>query len=283
MRMARLLAVVYLLIGAVMFSIQTRIIFPGHETQGQRYAEVRPRRGTELVHLQTPDGLRIVALYGPALATDGRPDPHAADRPTLLYFYGNGMCLSFAEGEFERFRRLGLNVIIPEYVGYGMSAGKPSERGCQATADAAYEYLVRTRGLRPDRLVVGGWSLGGAVAIDLASRRRVAGLIAFSSFTSGVDMAHRLVPFLPASLLLRHRFDSIGKISRITCPVLIGHGRQDRIVPFEMGQRLAKTARAPVTTLLLDEADHNDFFDVAGPRVDRAILRFLEHLPAHDR
>ena len=106
MRMARLLAVVYLLIGAVMFSIQTRIIFPGHETQGQRYAEVRPRRGTELVHLQTPDGLRIVALYGPALATDGRPDPHAADRPTLLYFYGNGMCLSFAEGEFERFRRL---------------------------------------------------------------------------------------------------------------------------------------------------------------------------------
>jgi uncharacterized protein len=164
-----------------------------------------------------------------------------------------------------------------------MSAGKPSERGCQGTADAAYEYLVRTRGIKPDRIVLGGWSLGGAVAIDLASRRHAAGLIAFSSFTSGVDMAHRLVPFLPASLLLRHRFDSIGKISRITCPILIGHGRQDRIVPFDMGQRLARTAGGPVTTLWIDEADHNDFFDVAGPRVDRAIQRFLEQLAAEGR
>ena len=59
------------------------------------------------------------------------------------------MCLNFARDEFERFRRLGVNVLIPEYVGYGMSGGKPSERGCRGTADAAYEYLVRTRGIEP--------------------------------------------------------------------------------------------------------------------------------------
>ena len=283
MRVARMLAAVYQVIGTVMFSIQTRIIFPGRETQGQAYAEIRPRRGTELVRLQTPDGVRIVALHGPALTVDGRPDPHAEDRPTLLYFYGNGMCLNFAEGEFERFRRLGLNVLIPEYAGYGMSGGKPSERGCRETADAAYDYLVRTRGILPDRIVVCGWSLGGAVAIDLTSRRRVAGLIAFSSFTSGVDMAHRLVPFLPASLLLRHRFDNIGKISKISCPILIGHGRRDRIVPFEMGERLAGAAGARANTLWIDEAEHNDFFDVAGRQVDQAVLRFIEELSATER
>jgi fermentation-respiration switch protein FrsA (DUF1100 family) len=275
-------AVIYLVVASVMFSIQTRIIFPGHETQGQGYAEVRPRPGTGLVRLETPQGVRIVALYGPALYPDGSLDPQAADRPTLLYFYGNGMCLSFAEGEFERFRRLGLNVLIPEYVGYGMSGGKPSEHGCQGTADAAYEYLVRTRGDTPDRIVLGGWSLGGAVAIDLASRRRAAGLIAFSSFTSGVDMARRIAPFLPASLLLRHRFDNIGKMPRITCPILIGHGRRDGIVPFEMGPRLAKAATAPVTTLWIDEADHNDFFDVAGRRVDQAVMRFIDGIFARD-
>lgn len=283
MRIARVLALAYLGVGTLMFSLQSRVIFPGQESQGQPYAVVRPRAGTELVRLRTGDGVGIVALYGPALHPDGSPDPDAADRPTLLYFYGNGMCLSDTDGEFERFRRMGLNVLIPEYVGYGMSGGKPSERGCQGTADAAYEYLVRTRHVQAGRIVAGGWSLGGAVAIDLAARRPVAGLIAFSSFTSGIDMAHRLVPFLPASLLLRHRFDNVRKIPTITCPILIGHGRQDRIVPFEMGERLARAARAPVTTLWIDEADHNDFFAVAGRRADQAILKFVDGVFGRDR
>jgi uncharacterized protein len=280
MRIARILTLAYVGYAAMLFSFQTRLIFPGHETQGQPYAEVRPRPGTELVRLQTRQGESIVALFGPALTADGRPDPQAAGRPTLLYFYGNGMCLSDSSEEFERFRRLGLNVLIPEYVGYGMSGGSPSERGCQATADAAYEYLVRTRGIKPAGIVMGGWSLGGAVAVDLASRCPAGGLIMFSSFTSGVDMARRIAPWLPASLLLRHRFDNIGKIKHVTCPILIGHGRRDRLVPFEMGKRLAEAAvKAPVTTLWIDEADHNDFFDVAGRRADQAILRFIDALP----
>ena len=280
MRIGRMLALLYLGYGTMLFSLQTRIIFPGHETQGQPEADVRPRPGTELVKLRTQQGDSIVALYGPALAGDGRSDPQAAQRPTLLYFYGNGMCLSHARGEFERFRRLGLNVLIPEYVGYGMSSGSPSERGCQATADAAYGYLVRTRGIPPAGIVAGGWSLGGAVAVDLASRRPAAGVIMFSSFTSAVDMAHRIAPLLPASILLRHRFNNIGKIRQITCPILIGHGRRDRLVPFDMGKRLSEAAvKAPVTTLWIDEADHNDFFDVAGDRVDQAVRRFIGAIP----
>jgi len=283
MRIARTLAATYLGFAAVMFSLQSRIIFPGHDTQGQHFAEVRPRPGTELVRLKTQQGVSIVALYGPAKTADGRPDPKAAERPTLLYFYGNAMCLKHAESDFEHFRRLGVNVMIPEFVGYGMSGGSPSERGCQATADSAYDYLVNTRAVRPDRIVVGGWSLGGAVAVDLASRKSVAGLIMFCTFTSGVDMAHRIVPVLPASLLLRHRFDNLRKIPSVTCPILIGHGRDDRIVPFEMGQRLTAAAKAPVTTLWIDGADHNDFFDVAGRRVDAAIARFIGALRTGDR
>ncbi len=283
MTAARIPALVYLGLATLLFSFQTRIIFPGHETQGQPYAQVRPRPGTELVRLRTAHGEPIVALFGPALKSDAQPDPQAAHRPTFLYFYGNGMCLNHSIEQFEQFRRLGLNVLIPEYVGYGMSGGSPSERGCQETADAAHDYLVKTRGVPAGSLIVGGWSLGGAVAVDLASRRPPAGLFMFSSFTSGVDMAHRIVPFLPASVLLRHRFDNIRKIRKITCPILIGHGRGDQIVPFEMGKRLAAAARAPVNTLWIDDADHNDFYDVAGREVDRAIGRFIESLPAGSR
>ncbi len=282
MRITRFLSVSYLAFGTLMFSLQTRLIFPGQESQGQEYSEVRPRNGAELVRLKTASGVPIVALYGPSLDPDGRPDPRAGDRPTLIDFYGNGMCLNDTIGKFEQYRRLGLNVIFPEYVGYGMSGGKPSEIGCRETAEAAYEYLLRTRKVPADRIIAAGWSLGGAVAIDLASRHRVAGLIVFSTFTSMSEMARRMAPMLPVSLLLRHRFDSLRKLPTITCPILIGHGRRDRVVPFVMGERLAKAAKAPVTTLWIDGADHNDFFRVAVVQVDRAILQFVDR-PLRDR
>ena len=167
-RIARFLGVIYLGTVAVLYSLQTRLIFPGADTQGQTFAEVRPRPGTELVDLTTQRGVRVVALFGAALTPDGLPDPRAASRPTMIYFYGNAMCMNYAMPEFERFRRLGLNVLIPEYSGYGMSGGSPSETGCQDTALAAMDYLVSTRGVDPKRILAAGWSLGGAVAIDLA-------------------------------------------------------------------------------------------------------------------
>ena len=160
MRIARLIGLVYIGTLIVITSFQTRIIFPGQETQGQDYAQVRPRPGTELVHLKSRRGEPIVALYGPALTPEGRPDLDAAGHPTLIYFYGNAMCLNDASGQFERFRRLGLNVIIPDYLGYGMSGGSASEKGCRATSDAVYDYLVESRGIKPSRIVAaaGHWA-----------------------------------------------------------------------------------------------------------------------------
>jgi fermentation-respiration switch protein FrsA (DUF1100 family) len=228
--------------------------------------------------LATKQGEKVATLFGQALMPEGTPDLEASTRPALIYFYGNAMCLAYSEPEFDRFRRLGLNVIIPDYVGYGMSEGRPSEKGCQATADAAYDYLVSTRGIDPGQIIAAGWSLGGAVAIDLASRRKVAGLMAFSAFTSGVDMARRILPFVPVSLLLRHRFDNQRKISKVRCPTLIGHGRDDSLIPFTMGEKLAKESAGPVTTLWIDRAEHNDFFDVGGRRIDEAVAKFIRQL-----
>jgi fermentation-respiration switch protein FrsA (DUF1100 family) len=278
MRIVGVAGLIYLGLVIVLYSLQTRVIFPGAGTQGQPWAEMRPGPGTELVRLTTPEGERIAALFGPALLADGRPDAAARGLPSMIFFYGNAMCLHDASFLLDQFRRLGLNVLIPEYVGYGMSSGSPSEQGCQATALAAYDHLVTTRGCDPRQLIAGGWSLGGAVAIDLASRREVGGLIAFSTFTSAVDMARRLVPFIPASLLLHHRFENVSKIARISCPILIGHGRVDPIIPFAMGEELAAKAKGPVTTLWIDHAGHNDFFDVAGDRIDQAIAKFVERV-----
>ncbi len=276
MRILRDGAVLYLGFLTLLYSLQTRMIFPGASTQGQPFAEVQPRRGTELVKLRSPSGESVVALWAPATTADGRPDADASSRPTMIYFYGNAMCLSYAAQDIDRFRRLGLNVVIPDYVGYGMSGGRPSEKGCQSTADTVYDYLVSIRQVDAKTIIAAGWSLGGAVAIDLASRRQVGGLIVFSTFTSGVEMARSMLPFVPVSLLLRHRFDSVHKIATVRCPTLIGHGRRDSLIPFRMGEKLAASAGGPVTTLWIEQAEHNDFFDVGGRRVDEAIAEFVK-------
>jgi hypothetical protein len=188
------------------------------------------------------------------------------------------MCLKDAVDQLEHFRKLGVNVLTPDYVGYGMSGGKASEAGCQATADTCLAYLRTRKDVDPRKIVAAGWSLGGAVAVDLASRKDVAELIAFCTFTSMAEMARRNFPFLPTSLLLRHRFDNQSKIAKVTCPILIGHGRRDPLIPHAMAERLAAGARVPIMKFTVEEAGHNDFFALGGDQVLESMKVFLEPL-----
>lgn len=274
-RLLYLPATIYLGVGVMLFSIQTDLIFPGAKRQGDPATVVKARPDERIVTLNTTNEDRVVALFAPALTPDGKPHPNAAACPSLIYFYGNAMCLSDAIDQVDHFRRLGVNVLAPEYVGYGMSGGKASESGCQATADAALAHLKGRKDVDPTRIIVAGWSLGGAVAIDLASREKVAGLISFCTFSSMGEMARRNLPLVPASILLRHRFDNETKITKVTCPILIGHGRRDTLIPHSMSDRLAEVARAPVMRFTVEDAGHNDFFAKGGDQVLDAMRTFL--------
>jgi fermentation-respiration switch protein FrsA (DUF1100 family) len=272
-------AVVYVGLIAVLAWFQTRLIFPGADTQGKPVAQLEPPPGCTLLSLRTSAGERVTALFGPALDERDQPVPDTSKRPTLIYFYGNGMCLSASVEEFEQFRRLGANVLIPDYVGYGLSSGAPSEGGCYRTADAAYNYLLSRPGANPQGVVAAGWSLGAAVAVDLAARKQVAGLAIFSAFTSMRDMGRQLFPFLPVSLLLRHRFESEKKIARVDAPILIGHSRDDSLIPHTMADRLERAVHSGrVTRVYVDGADHNEFFAVGAGKIFPAFHQFLHRL-----
>ena len=185
----------------------------------------------------------LVAVAG------GRP---AAGEPTVLYFYGNGVCLAQAVDSLIWFAGPGggRGVAIAEYVGYGLSTGRPSEAGCAETADAAYDLLTEDWGVEPSQLVVAGWSLGAAVALDLASRRQAAALALFSPFTSLPDVARAIVPRVLAGVVpwlsarASLQFDNLGKIARVACPIFLAHGRQDTLVPFGMAR--AASDRPPL-------------------------------------
>jgi pimeloyl-ACP methyl ester carboxylesterase len=275
-RIVRIPTLVYIGLTAVLAAFQDPLIFPGRTSQGRPEADFPTPPGAERVTLRTADGTRIAALFGPASTPEGKPRPDAAARPTILYCYGNGMYLAIALDEFDLLRRQGANVLIPEYPGYGLSEGVVGEAACYAAADAGYAYLKTRSDIDPDRIIAAGWSLGGAVAIDLASREPVAGLIALSTFTRLADVAGVHFPLLPHSWLLRHRFESDRKIRRVGGPILLIHGARDSIIPCAMMGHLAREAGRPVTTIAVEGADHNDLFDVGRREIAEAVSRFLD-------
>jgi uncharacterized protein len=273
-RLAWKLLRIYLLVILVLALFQKKLIFIGTSTQGRPEAQVSPV-DSELVHLRAPDGTAITGLFGQAMN-----NANPATAPTILWFYGNAMCMNDALPEFLLFRRLGANVLLIDYLGYGMSGGDASEEGCYQAAEAGYQYLLTRSDIDTHKLIPAGWSLGGAVAIDLAARHagdaHIAGVMTFCTFTSMADVGQYHYPFVPVKLLLTQRFNSEEKLPRIRVPILIGHGCHDSIVPYAMSDRLAKAAGGKVTRLTCTHADHNDFFDVAADQFPAAVTVFLQ-------
>jgi fermentation-respiration switch protein FrsA (DUF1100 family) len=282
-RLARIPIIAYLGLAVVLSLLQTQLIFPGAATQGQAEAIVDPATlDAELVTLKTPGGEKVVALFGRALDETGRPHPQASSRPTLLYFYGNGMCMADCEIEFRQLRRRGFNVMVPDYLGYGRSGGKPSEAGVYATADACFDHLKQRGDVDPNKIVPTGWSLGGGAAFHLATTRsEVPCVVTVSAFTSVDAMARKVFPFLPTGMMLKHHFDNESKARSFKKPVFIAHGTHDGIIPFEMSNQLAAAARAGGSTVVkydVQSGDHNDVWDVGGASLLDAIEQFVnEH------
>lgn len=275
-RAGRLTASIAFIYGAVCVGIagfQEKLMFPGAMSQGNPDFALQPSKtfDREIIEVKLADGTPIKLAYAPVRFAD----PTAA--PTILFFYGNGNTLQSAWGIVEGWRGYGANVCAVEYPGYGMSGGKPGEPQFYAAADAAYDYLHARPGIDKSKIIAAGWSLGGAVAIDLASRRKVAGLMTMSAFTSMTDMAGRLYWFLPVKLLVRHRFESLRKIPSVTCPALIMHGRDDTLIPWTMSDALAKATKGPVKTVFFSGFDHNEAFQ-GGAGVDDAIEAFIGEL-----
>jgi pimeloyl-ACP methyl ester carboxylesterase len=179
----------------------------------------------------------------------------------------------------REFRGAGFNVLMPDYPGYGMSGGSPSEKGFYGAADAAYDYLTVRRGIGPGRVIAAGWSMGAGVATDLAARRPVAGLAVFSAFTSLPAVAHALAPWAPTSLIIRSRFDNLAKFPGIRCPIFIAHGTLDELVPAPMSATLRQAAGSPVTLFWVKGAGHNEVFSIGGPQLLAAFGAWAAALP----
>ena len=221
----------------------------------------------EAVTFQTEDGL---GLHGWFVMSPVDPAPG-----TIIVFNGNAGNRAYRAPLAAALRDHGYQVLLFDYRGYGGNGGAPSEAGLLADARAARAYLLGRADVEASRLVYFGESLGGAVAIALAGEHEPAAMVLRSPFTSLVDVGRVHYPFLPVSLFLWDRFESIDAIGDITCPMLVVAGDRDRIVPVGQSRRLFDAARGPKELVILAGGDHNDPQVAVGEEMIGAVVRFL--------
>jgi fermentation-respiration switch protein FrsA (DUF1100 family) len=201
----------------------------------------------EDVWLTTSDGTAIHAWWFPRTGASG----------ALLYCHGKSGNISHRTAAVrELLDGLNESVLIFDYPGFGKSGGEPSEAGCYAAADAAYNWLTAERSIAPSRIILFGKSLGGGVATEIASRREHRALVLAKTFTSMADMAQRRFPFVPASWLVRNRFDNLAKIGACRRPIFIAHGDCDQLIPLSQGQALFAAAAEPKQFFIMKGCGH---------------------------
>jgi fermentation-respiration switch protein FrsA (DUF1100 family) len=220
--------------------------------------------GYEEIFLNTEDGLRLHGWYIPAQGS----------KRALIFFHGNAGNISHRGESVAIFHRLGLNVLILDYRGYGRSQGKPAENGLYKDARAAWRYLTSERGFAPEDIILFGRSLGGAVAAKLAADSQPGGLILESTFSSARDMANIIFPILSRLIFIRYRFDVESHIRRVTCPLLVLHSPYDEIIPFHLGEKIFKAAKEP-KLLVRMKGDHNSGFIESQPAYQEALGAFV--------
>jgi fermentation-respiration switch protein FrsA (DUF1100 family) len=266
-RIARLLVVTLASFYAVLIglaSMSDRLIFqpqPSTYTDDSLSDTLTRAHAGRLMHLMSGDQ-RITAIY--------LPNPDA--KYTLLFSHGNAEDLGDLLAFLQMYHQVGFSVFAYDYRGYGTSTGRPSEKGVYEDAAAAYRDLTETLHVPPERVISMGRSVGCAPAIHLASTKEVAGLIAEAPFMTAFRVLTR-VPLLPWD-----KFNNLRDIRNVHAPVLIIHGRNDRVVPFWHGERVFAQANEPKQFLAVNGAGHNDVLFVAGTKYFEAIQQFATTL-----
>jgi fermentation-respiration switch protein FrsA (DUF1100 family) len=259
------LAALYIAWGLVLLFLQPKLLY--RPIRDVSFTPADLDLEFEDVALRTGDGVALHGWYLPA----------AGAKFTVLFCHGNGGNIMHRLDSLNLFYNLGVNCFIFDYRGYGKSEGRPSEVGTYRDAQAAYEWLTRTRRVPAEQIILFGRSLGASVAAYLAGRVQVGGLVIESAFTSYPDIGTRFYPYMPVRLFARFKYNTRASLEKVRCPVLVMHSRDDELVPYEFGTRLFDAAGEPKQFVEIF-GGHNDGFLLSGDVYKEAWTQWLGFL-----
>lgn len=211
-------------------------------------------------YTKTSDGLQLLHWY----ARKGRS--------VVVVFHGNAGNIEDRGYRFKFLVDQGYSVLLVGYRGYGSNSGYPTEKHLIADSALVVDWLLKEKRFSEKDMVFFGESLGSGVAISLAARYKVGGLIFEGAPSSVMEVGQRIYPFLPIRWLMKDTWNSKSRIKNVKdIPKLFIHARQDPIVPFYLGQRLFHEALEPKKPLWLNRAGHVDNLEL----VQQEVLDFL--------
>jgi hypothetical protein len=235
---------VYVLVVGMLYVMQRSLLY--HPTATRiRPAEARLPEAQEVV-LTTSDGEKLIAWHVPP----------RGDKPVVIYFHGNAEIVAWGAWRHRATIADGTGLIALNFRGYGGSTGTPTEDGLHRDAQAAYAFAAER--YPQHRIVLWAQSLGTGVAVRLASEKPVGKLILEAPYSSAVDVAASLFPWVPVRWLMKDHLRSDQWIGAVHVPLLIMHGALDDVIPIRFGERLFALANEPKRFIRFDKAGHND-------------------------
>ena len=206
--------------------------------------------------------------------------------PSLIFCHGNGETAVSEKYWFKKLVGAGVSIVCPDYRGYGLTDGRLSEAGCYEVAHAAYSYLVDDRRVNPNEVYVLGYSLGSAIAVELASSEQVRGLILQAPFVSGEELlkvwAKTYAEQIPDCVLkvglkaISGVFPTSSRLSKITVPSLVIHGTSDEVIPYSQGEQVFKLLPSTQKRFIpVKNAGHNTFQYYLGDGYIRTLIEFM--------
>ena len=254
----------YIALLALLFVMQRTLLYRPDASDMEAMRAKMP--GVERIFLKTADGQTLVAW-------------HRAPRegqPLFIYLHGNAANLTARNTRLMGLAGQGWGFIAVSFRGYGGSTGSPTEAGLIADGEAAYAKAIEL-GIDPRRIFLFGESLGTGVAIALAGKREVAGLVLEAPYSSTADVARSIYWYVPVGLLMRDQFLSDSRVKSVRVPILIMHGDADRVVPIRFGEKLFAAANEPKEFLRVPGAGHQPLDD---PRAQKRLVEWVNEVMA---
>lgn len=248
----------YLVILILFYFFQRGLIyFPTKYTNSPEKSDVPEM---EVVELKPEEELTINAWYCP---------PKNSHLPTLVHFHGNAGNIGDRGFIVRPFIDEGFGVLLTTYRGYSGNPGKPSERGLYQDGRAAMEFLKQKQ-VSEKQIVLYGDSIGGAVALQLATEFSIGAVILQAPFTSLGQAGQFHYPFFPVKWLIRDKYDNLKKAKNVHAPTLIIHGTEDDIIPTSFGKQLYEALPEPKELILIPGCSHNDLYE------PEMLIRFIK-------